>query len=59
MLTGSSSDRLVRSASESNTSVTEELVVSSVVDYMYLVCHRECPEPVNFNDMSISCDFYE
>ena len=35
-------------------------MVSSVVDYMFLVCHSEClDEPVNFNDMNISCDFCE
>ena len=59
-LTGSISDGLVPPATESSTSVTEEPVVSSVVDYMHLFCHREClDEPVNFNDMSISCDFCE
>ena len=35
-------------------------MVSSVVGYLHLVCHSEClDEPVNFNDMSISCDFCE
>ena len=52
-LTGSSSDRLVPPVT-----VTEEPVVFSVVDYMCLVCHKEClDEPVNFNDMSVCCDF--
>lgn len=58
-LTGSSSDGLVPPATESDTTVhvTEEPVVSSVVDYMCLVCHKEClDEPVNFNDMSVCCD---
>ena len=57
-LTGSSSDRLVPPATGSDTTVTEEPVVFSVVDYMCLVCHKEClDEPVNFNDMSVCCDF--
>lgn len=58
-LTGSSSDGLVPPATESDTTVhvTEEPVVSSIVDYMCLVCHKEClDEPVNFNDMSVCCD---
>ena len=40
--TGCISDGLVP-ATESNTSITEEPVVSSVVDYIYLVCHRAFP----------------
>lgn len=56
--TGSSSDALVSPATESDTTVTEEPVVSSAVDYMCLVCLTEClDEPVNFVGMSICCDF--
>ena len=57
-LAGSSSDGLVPPATEIDTTVTEEPLVSSVEDYMCLVCHAEClDEPVNFNDRSICCDF--
>ena len=38
-LTGSISDGLVPPAAESNTLVTEEPLVSSVVDYMSHVCY--------------------
>ena len=47
-LTGSSSDGLVPPATESDTTVTKEPVVFSVVDYTYLVCQKECLDaPVN------------
>ena len=59
-LTGSSSDGLVPAATESDTTVTEEPVVSSAVDYMCLLCHKVwLDEPVNFNDTSVCCDFCE
>lgn len=58
-LTGSSSDGLVPPATESDTTVhvTEEPVVSPILDHMCLVCHKECLDvPVNFNDMSVCSD---
>lgn len=56
--TESSSDGVVPPTTENDPIVTDEPVVSSVVDFMCLVCHKECiDEPVNFNDMSVCCDF--